>query len=160
MRSRLCTLAFGSALAILVPAMALTAQATDRAIGTWRLDVAKSKYDPPPVPKSLTVTFEQHGQWLKVTTKGVDGDGSPTATEYTANYDGTDYPITGAPDYDTVSLKRIDASTVQVTRKKGGHVVATVRRVVSPDGKVLTVTTKGMNAKGQPVHDVGVFEKQ
>jgi hypothetical protein len=160
MQPLLRTLAFGSVLAILVPAPALTAQAADRAIGTWTLDVAKSKYNLSSAPKSLTLTYEKAGQGLTVTTKGVDGQGNATATSYTANYDGKDSPATGAPDYDTVSLKGIDASTVQITRKKGGKVVATLQRVVSADGKVLTITTKGTNATGQTASDVGVFEKQ
>jgi hypothetical protein len=33
-------------------------------------------------------------------------------------------------------------------------------RVVSQDGKVMTVTTKGTNAKGQQVSTVAVFEKK
>lgn len=170
MQSLLRTLAFGVILAILAPATALTAQTTDRAIGTWKLNVAKSKYDLGPAPKSLTVTFEKVGQGVRVTTKGVDGQGNPTATGYTANYDGKDYSVTGAAGYDMVSLTLIDPSTVQVTRKKAGkvssgyptppQVVATVQRVVSPDGKVLTVTTTGTNAQGHAATDVGVFERQ
>jgi hypothetical protein len=153
-------LAFGSVLAILGPATVLTAQGTDRAIGSWKLDVAKSKYELSPMPKSLIVTYEKAGQGLKVSTKGVDGQGNPTTTGYTANYDGKDNPAMGGPDYDMVSLMQTDASTVQITRKKGGKVVATLQRVVSADGKVLTITTTGTNAKGQPAKDVGVFEKQ
>jgi hypothetical protein len=160
MLSRLRTLAFGSLLVVAIPAPRLTAQVTDRAIGTWTLDVAKSKYNLTAAPKSLTLSYEKAGQGITVSTKGVDGQGNATATSYTANYDGKDSPITGAPDYDTVSLKRIDASTVQVTRKKGGKVVATVQRLVSADGKVMTITTKGTDAKGQTATDIGVFEKQ
>lgn len=160
MPSLLRTLAFGSALAILVPAGSLTAQATDRAIGSWTLDVAKSKYSLTSMPKSLTVTYVKAAQGLTVSTTGVDGQGNPTSTGYTGNYDGKDVPATGSPDYDMVSLKRIDASTVQITRKKGGKVVSTLRRVVSTDGTVLTITTTGTDAKGQTAKDVGVFEKQ
>lgn len=41
-----------------------------------------------------------------------------------------------------------------------GKVVATGTRVISKDGKVLTVTTKGTNAKGQAASDVEVFDKR
>jgi hypothetical protein len=41
-------------------------------------------------------------------------------TAYTANYDGKDYPVTGNPDWDMVSLKRINANTVEFTRKRAG----------------------------------------
>src|SRR2546428_787816 len=162
MQSVLRMLAFGCAFAIRPPApvVRLMAQASDPAIGTWKLIVAKSRYAPGPAPKSLTLTFEAAGQGIKLTTTGVDAQGNPTRTEYTANYDGKDQPIAGSRDYDTVSLKRVNARTVEVTRKKGGKVVQTVRRVLSRDGKHLTVTTTGTNAAGQRIHSVAVFEKQ
>ena len=33
-------------------------------------------------------------------------------------------------------------------------------RVVSQDGKTMTITSKGTNAQGQTVNNVNVFEKQ
>ncbi len=33
-------------------------------------------------------------------------------------------------------------------------------RVVSKDGKVMTLTSKGTDAKGQQVHNVAVYDKQ
>jgi hypothetical protein len=70
----------------------------DPLVGTWVLNVAKSKYTPGPPPKQQTTIFEAEGQGLKVTTKGTDSAGEPTMTAYTANYDGKDYPVTGNPD--------------------------------------------------------------
>ena len=81
-------------------------------------------------------------------------------TRYTANYDGKDYPLAGVPNADTVSLKRIDARTTERTDKKDGKVVQTLARVVSQDGKTMTVTSKGTNAQGQTVNNVAVWEKQ
>ncbi len=147
-------------LAILVPTARLTAQTGDRAMGTWKLDLAKSRYAPGSPPKSLTLRYEVAGKGVHVTTDGVDAAGKPTHTEYTANYDGKNYPATGAADYDTVVLKMIDASTVDVTRKRAGHVVQTARRVVSKDGKVLTTTTSGTDASGRKIKNVSVFDRQ
>ena len=98
----------------------------------------------------------------KVTAEFVNADGSRTTTGYTeANYDGKDYPLTGsALGADTVSLKRIDARTTERTDKKSGKVAQTLRRVVSQDGKTMTVTVKGTNAQGQAVNSVLLFEKQ
>ncbi len=133
--------------------------ATDPIIGTWKLDVAKSKYSPGPPPKSLTLTFQAAEKGTKLTSDGVDAQGQPTHTEYTANYDGKDYPITGSAIGGTVSLKRIDARTVQRTDKKGGKVVQTLTRKVSADGKTLTVAVKGTNAQRQPVNNELVFTR-
>ena len=135
---------------------------TDSAAGTWKLNVAKSKYDPGPAPKSSTVTITAADQGVKVSTKGVGADGKPTGTQYTAKFDGKDYPVklTGPQDYDMVAFKRIDASTVEGTRKKAGKVVQTYTRVVSPDGKTMTITTAGTNAKGEKINNVAVYDKQ
>src|SRR5215831_18540967 len=118
---------------------------TDPMIGTWKLNLAKSKLIPGPPPKSQTVTFEAVGKGLKVTIKGTDAEGKPIDWQFTANFDGKDYPVSGNPDQDTTTLKRIDTHTVEFTRKKAGKVVATVTSAVSKDGKTRTVTEKGIN---------------
>jgi hypothetical protein len=123
--------------------------------------VTKSKYSPGPPPQSNTLKIEAAGpQGEKVTTEGVNAEGGRIATQYTANYDGKDYPLTGSQNADTVSLKRIDARTTERTDKKDGKVVSTLVRVVSADGKTMTVTVKGTNAQGQTVNNVAVWEKQ
>lgn len=75
-------------------------------------------------------------------------------------YDGKDYPITGSPDYDTIAVTRIDAYTAKSVQKKDGKTVGTTIRKVSKDGKVMTLTSKGTSAKGTPVNNVLVFDKQ
>jgi len=138
----------------------LSAQASDPRMGTWKLNVAKSKYSPGPAPQALTVKVEPSGQGEKVIAEFVNADGTRTTTQYTANFDGKDNPLTGSQMADMVSLKRIDARTTERTDKKGDKVAQTLRRVVSQDGKTMTVTTKGTNAQGQAVNNVVVFEKQ
>jgi hypothetical protein len=138
----------------------VAAQASDARIGTWKLNVEKSKYSPGPAPKSETLKIEAAGEGEKATTEGVNAAGTATKTEYTAKYDGKDYPLTGSQNVDTVSLKRIDARTIERTNKKGEKVVTTVTQVLSPDGKTMTSTVKGTNAQGQVVDNVVVWEKQ
>jgi hypothetical protein len=153
---------------IVVPALMLaadvgrlSAQDKDPRIGTWKLNVAKSKYDPGPAPQSQTLTVEASGKGEKVTSEVVASDGKRTTTTYTANFDGKDYPLTGSTlGADKVSLKRIDARTTERTDKKDGKVITTIRRVVSVDGKTMNVTVKGTNAEGKPVNNIVVFEKQ
>ena len=97
---------------------------------------------------------------MKVTFDTVEAKGNSSRGEYTATYDGKDSPVKGVPEADVVSMKRIDASTTERTWKKAGKVTNTARRVVSKDGKTLTITSKGTNAQGQPVNDVEVYDKQ
>lgn len=162
MRTLKVSVGVGGVVAILVVGMSLLVglAQTNPFIGTWTLNVAKSKYNPGPPPKSLTSTWEAAGQGVKVTTKGVDAEGKPTASQWTANYDGKDYPVTGQPAWDAAALKRIDAYTVEFTRKRGGKVVQTGTYVVSKDGKTRTSTAKGINAKGEKISNVTVWEKQ
>ncbi|HVT40723.1 MAG TPA: hypothetical protein VHE78_16910 [Gemmatimonadaceae bacterium] len=160
MRTLERALSVGSLLSTLALAPGLAAQAADPNIGTWKLNVAKSTYDPGPGPKSMTITIEAAGQARKNTLSGVDPEGKPIRVTYTANYDGKDYPATGSAAYDMVSLKRIDANTSEITRKKDGKVVQTYVLVVTKDGKSLTSTMTGINAKGEKIHSVAVFEKQ
>ena len=63
--------------------------------------MAKSKYSPGPAQQALTVNVEPSGQGEKVTTEFVNADGTRTTIEYTANFDGKDYPLTGSQITDT-----------------------------------------------------------
>ena len=138
----------------------VSAQSKNPGMGTWKLNVAKSKYNPGPAPKSLTVKFEPAGQGVKLTTEGVGADGARTASEYTANYDGKDYPLKGSPLADTVSLRKVDDLTTLRTDKKGGKPVVNYKRVVAKDGKSFTVEIKGTNPKGEAFNNFLVFERQ
>jgi hypothetical protein len=143
-----------------VSVVELAAQGADPIIGTWELNVAKSKYTPGPAPKSETRTYVVAGQDIKVSSKGVDGAGKPTAQSWNLNYDGKDRPQTGSPDADTLSVKRVNAHSVAFTQKRDGRVVITGTRTISPDGKVMTITSKGTNRGGQTIDNVEVYEKR
>ena len=133
---------------------------SDPAAGRWKLNPAKSRYTPGPAPKSNVITIVTAGDTLKISSHGIDGGGKPTSTNYTATFDGKDNPIKGAPAYDTVSHKRIDANTTEQTRKKEGKTVQTATRKISADGKTMTVTSLGKTESGKPLNNVAVYEKQ
>jgi hypothetical protein len=134
--------------------------AADAAVGTWKLNVGKSKFSPGPPPQSATVTYEESGNGVKRTGESVAADGTKTSWEYTAQYDGKEYPVTGNPNADTIALKKVNDRTVEATLKKTGKVVTTARRVVSADGKTMTLSLKGTNTQGQKVNSVTVYDKQ
>jgi hypothetical protein len=135
------------------------AQAPKALTGTWKLNVAKSKFNPGPAPKSMTVTYAPAADAIKISVDVVWDGGESQKWEMTGKYDGKDYPITGNPAADTASFKRVDDHTGESTFKKGGKVAATNTRVLSKDGKTLTITSTGMTADGKPRNDVQVFEK-
>ena len=161
MRSLFSKLAFGSLFAILLSVMTgAWAEAVDPGMGTWKLNLQKSKYNPGPALKSLTVIFEPAGKGVKATADYVTSAGDTISTQYTAYYDGKDYPITGSPNADTVVLKHLGAKKIQRTDKKGGKVVQTFVRTVAADGKTMTITQKGKNNKGEAFNNVLVLAKQ
>jgi hypothetical protein len=132
----------------------------DELIGTWVLNVAKSSYSPGPAPKRQVSVYEAVGQGVKVSVTSTSADGKTTSYSFTANIDGKDVPVTGNPEWDTVAVRRTDDRTLEFTRKKTGKVVQTATLVLSKDGKSRTVTTTGVNGKGQKVKNVAVYERQ
>jgi hypothetical protein len=137
-----------------------SAQAADHQVGTWKLDVAKSKYSPGPPPKEGTLKIEAQADGLKFTIDGINAEGKTIHIEFSPKYDGTDSPMTGNPNADTVSLKKINDHTIETVAKKDGKPTMTTRSVVSKDGKTRTNTQKGKNAKGQDVNNTTVSIRQ
>ncbi|MCI0423757.1 MAG: hypothetical protein L0312_31840 [Acidobacteria bacterium] len=154
----LTLLAITVAVSVLV--LGSIAQAADNQAGTWKLNVAKSKYSPGPAPKEGTLTIESQADGLKFTIHGTDAEGKAVHFEMSPKYDGKDYPMTGNPDADMISMKKINDHTIETVSKKGGKPMLTVRSVVSKDGKTRTSTQKGTNAKGQKVSNTIVYDKQ
>ena len=138
---------------------AVFAQSPAPGLGTWKLNVARSKYTPGPSPKSAVVTFSAAGQGVKAVVDGLGPDGSKTHWEYTANFDGKPYPVTGNGDGDMVVARRPNPNTIETSYTLKGKPTVVNTRVVSTDGKTLTVTSTGTNAQGQKVNNVQVFEK-
>jgi len=95
-----------------------------------------------------------------LTLEGIDAQGNPTKAVVVNVFDGKPYPITGNPDYDAASAKRVNDSTYEVTRTKAGKVVQTLTAVLSADGKTSTTTTTGVAANGQQINTVVVRDKQ
>lgn len=153
------TVVLGAALAALFQATGLSAEASNPLIGTWQFNPAKSTFTGL-APKGQLRTYAIAGDAEKLTAKGISADGKPTLVKYTARYDGKDYAITGSSGGDMISLKRIDEFTTESTQKRAGKAVIITTRVVSKDGKTLTVTSKGTNAKGETMNNVMVFDRR
>ena len=150
------------AIAMLITALTLTVTtaAADQLSGTWKMNTEKSKYSPGPAPKDLTIVVDSDENNYKLDATGTDGDGKPMHVQYSAKVDGKDYPATGIANADAVSLKRIDANTIETLQKKDGKVVMTITTKVSKDGKTRTSTWHGKNAEGKDVHNVVAFDRQ
>jgi len=140
----------------------------DPVVGTWKQDLAKSKYSPGPPPKSAVVSkVAAVAGGVRVVTDNVNAEGQPTHTEYTAKFDGKYYPrqatVGGKPNtttYDSVLLKKIDAYNYETTEKQRGQMFGFAHWTISQDGKTRTLTETGKNAQGQATSNTIVYDKQ
>jgi len=159
MHARMRRAALFTAVAITL-VMALGGTAFAQAVGTWKLNLAKSKYHQGQAPKSTTLVYEAAGEGIKVTVDQVPADGPAIHYAVTANYDGKDVPVVGNPNADMVARTRVNATTTKLVNKKDGNILSTATLVVSADGKTLTITTTGKDTKGQTIDNVAVYDKQ
>jgi hypothetical protein len=149
--------------AVLALSVPVTAQAQDAWVGTWKLNLAKSKYDPANLaPKSQTIKQEAvAGGGMKATVDIVDAQGKALHQEVTTMFDGKSSEIKGAPDANTTRVyKRIDNRTYEYVQSVGGKLTTTVRTVVAADGKTRTITTTGKDAQGRTVNNVAFYDRQ
>jgi hypothetical protein len=136
--------------------------AADSQIGTWKLNIAKSKFsDAGMAPKSgMTKIAAAAGGGITVTVDNVGSDGKAVHYTFTAKYDGKDYPVKGDPNRDMVSYTKKDDYTFEATSKLAGKVTSTATITYSKDGKTRTVTVSGTNAQGQSGTNVQVYDRQ
>jgi hypothetical protein len=146
--------------AVFAFAALLIAQAPEPLFGTWKLNVAKSKYVPGPAPKNSTKRYEPFKGGLKATQDTTTAKGDVQHIEIVGALDGKDYPATGNPEIDTYSFRRTADRTYEIVQKKGGLQVYTVTTVVAVDGKSRTVEQKGKNAQGSAISNSMYWEKQ
>jgi len=135
---------------------AALAASSDPLIGTWKLNVGKSKG-----VKSGRTMIEAAGQGIMFTVDLEPAEGTPSHWAFTANYDGKDYPVTGKSPYgNAVTVARVNANTITITSKQDGKVTTTSTIVVAEDGKTRTTATKGTDVNGRSVDTLSLYEKQ
>jgi hypothetical protein len=93
--------------------------------GAWVIDKIKE------TDNGLDTTFKVSGDQISMN--------QPTGESFTAKLDGTDAPFKGSYSTDTVSVKKIDARTIEETDMRGGQIIEVDKMTVSPNGKTMTV---------------------
>lgn len=131
-----------ASMALLMASLALAA--SDPYAGSWVLNLAKSGGE----TRAQVLTIQIEGDRETYRSEIIWPDGRRQVTNYTAPYDGEEYPSrtvmtsssgeASPPRHDTVILKKVDERTRERHWKQGGRLVRILRRVVSPDGGTLT----------------------
>jgi hypothetical protein len=127
-------------------------------LGSWKLDVAKSRYIPGPPPRNETRTYTRDAAGMKGTIRRQRDDGRQDVIEYRTDFD-REYPVMGTEAYDTIRLKRIDARTAEAVLSHAGRVFGTARRVISEDGRTLTIMFR-QEDQGRLENNVAVYRKE
>ena len=137
---------------------AAPAFAADPIIGTWKLNVSKTKFGDAPLKAGTRVYTEKDGLYtLEQKVTGADGK----ETSSTATYrDGKEERQAPGGAGDATVAKKIDANTWDFELMKDGKVVGHVHRVVSADGKTLTVHNTGAKLSGAKGDETLVYDKQ
>jgi hypothetical protein len=148
-----------AAAVLVVLTLSIAAMAEDLFVGTWRFNVAKSRVGTNPAPKSSTTKIVAVENGLKFEMDTVDADGKTTHSDGGWILDGKEHVDPANPSR-ARTCTRIDTYTIICVFKRDGKEIGTMEDVLSKDGKTGTMTTKGTNAKGEPVNTMAVWEKQ
>ena len=149
------------ALIVAVVAQTVAAPVPAGWIGTWKLNAAKSSYDPGPPPyRRATYTIEPWQDGLKVTYDLVHPRGGWTHLEWSGRLDGRDYRVQGLDEVVTYAYRPAGNGSYEVTVKFDGRVTAISTITLSADGRTMTTTTRGKGDGGREVATTTVYEKQ
>ena len=162
-------------LILLSPGVVMRAQDravdTDRSIGTWKLNLEKSRFPGPKPQIEVRRYWLREDGFLVGLAISVDAQGNPAFVQFAAKPDGRDYPeytastladlqATGRHTSIMYAQKNVDAYAAEVTLRREGRVTTTGSRVVSKDGSTMTIMLSTMNPQGQTVTTVRVFDRQ
>jgi len=141
--------------------LASSAQVPQSALGTWKLNVAKSQYSPGPAPKSqITLIESVPDGGTKMSVDSVDAAGKSIHNEITTMFDGKEAEWKGAAAPTTRAYSRIDDRTFQWVERINGTVGVSGRSTISADGKTRTNVATGTGVDGKPVKNTTVLERQ
>jgi hypothetical protein len=138
--------------------LAVAAAAVDTT-GTWKLNLAKSKYTGMPAPKDLMVTYTPAGSGWQYQAKGTSSTGDPINASFTYVKDGEEAKAMGFPMWDGIVLQGASAEKATGTLKRGGKTVGAVTRTISSDGKTMTIRGNVMTPEGKKASYLSVYEK-
>jgi hypothetical protein len=134
--------------------------AADPSVGTWKLNVAKSKYPPTEqAPKEqMLVKREMGADQFELSITGVNADGSPLSLKMTHAQRGG--LVSGLPEGSMAVLVLVAPGETFTTFLQDGKQAQLHHNIVSKDGKTMTQTIKAINDKGQSVDVIEVWNKQ
>ena len=151
-------------LLVAVFGLAGTLWAADPTVGTWKLNITKSKFAPTEsAPKEETLVIRELGDQFEMVITGVQADGKPISARLSHSQQGGVVKIISGlslPENAMVVQSVIGPGEVCTTFLQDGKQFRLHHNVVSKDGKTMVQTNKFMDTKGQAIETLNFWEKQ
>ncbi len=149
------------ALTLLAAPFTAFAQVPKSTMGTWTVNLAKSKYNPGPPPTSTVSVWEpQLGGAAKNTIDLVDAAGKTSRMELITTFDGRESNYKGAAEPTTRAYTRIDDLTYLYVERVNGTVTTTNKITIAPNGKTRVQETKGTGPDGRAINNRVTWDRQ
>jgi hypothetical protein len=138
--------------------------AADPILGTWKVNVAKSKYalGAKVTPKQQTnVVREAVSNQIEVVVTGMRTDGSAISIKWTAPKEGGVMKFQqGGTEGTSAILTVIDPGDWCITVLQNDRQITTYHVVVGKDGKTAREVMKANDAQGKPYEQIQIYERQ
>src|SRR5258708_800313 len=131
--------------------------ANDPFAGTWKLNVAKSKLQPP-APESDTVRIEVDGKDLTIEQEGIDDKGAPFKLTVLGGFDESVCGIAGSAHADCVTSRRPSSRHILAEVRKSGAAIAWLDAEVS--GNNLRVNVSVVDAEGREIKSLAILQRE
>ena len=144
----------------LLTLLTLAAAVQDLGQGTWHFVPSASTYQSGPAPKESKRQWIAEGDRVKFLHDGVNADGKPFHTEFTAAYDSKPNRFIGGTLYDAVALTSRSPARVDQVFTLKGKVTVMATRTISKDGKRMTIDSRGTKPDGTRFRNLLVYERR
>ncbi len=137
--------------------------AADPFIGTWKLNIAKSKARPgASLPKEQTdICRELDTKQIECVTKSINADGSPATLTITFPRQGGMVKLQPpSPKFMSYVETIVKPGEWYATFMMNGVQIQLIHKVVSKDGKTVHATITGIGLDGKPYEEILVGERQ
>jgi hypothetical protein len=150
-------------LSLAIIGLTSTVWAADPIIGTWKLNLAESKFPPTEVmPKERTEVYRELGvDQMEFTATGVEANGSPISFKATWPQQGGTVDILQGSDEKTSYIETlIEPGNWYVTVLQNGKQTGVIHKTFSEDGKRMRQTYRGTDAQGNPFERLSVYDRE
>jgi hypothetical protein len=152
-------------------ALAGSLWAADPIIGKWKLNIAKSKLrsgQQVTAKERTDVYREIEGGQIEWTRTEIRTDGSLSSSRLIWPQQGGivilllpgKEPVTKTPEGESIIETLIEPGNWCITRLRDAKQRSVYQKIVSNDGKMLSVSVKGYDEQGKPYESLTVYDKQ